>query len=148
MGIAIQAYLHRTPGDLDDLIPLGGKIRLCKGAYDEPAEAAHRSQEEVDAAYRAALRQLLAPDAAAFAAIATHDEAMLAAARALQPRPGRYEFQMLFGVRNELQQRILDRGEPLRVYVPYGAHWFPYFMRRLAERPANLRFFLRALFGA
>jgi proline dehydrogenase len=150
-GIAIQAYLFRSAADLDRLAPLGAKIRLVKGAYQEPASIAFQKKSEVDANYRKLLDRLMAPDGKNrfVAAVATHDPALVAYARAkvseLRLAPDRYEFQMLMGIRRDLQQQVIDHGHPLRIYIPFGAAWCPYFMRRLSERPANVWFVLRSL---
>jgi proline dehydrogenase len=145
LGIALQAYLRRTPRDLDTVMPLGGHIRLCKGAYAEPQEVAYQAREEVDAAFDR-LTHVLMSDNAVKPAIASHDTARLDVAAALAgTRSGPHEYQMLYGVRRGLQERMLAAGEPLRVYVPYGQAWYPYLTRRMAERPANTMFFLRAL---
>lgn len=147
VGIAVQSYLKRTRSDLERLIPLGGHIRLCKGAYAEPEEVAFQSNEDVDAEFDRLLELLMAA-AEAKPAIASHDEARIALAkRLIDDRQSPYEFQMLYGVRGPLQRRLLEDGYPVRIYVPYGAAWYPYLTRRLAERPANTLFFLRALFG-
>lgn len=147
LGIAVQAYLHRTKADVDGLIELGGHIRLCKGAYAEPEEAAFQSNDDVDAEFDALL-DVLMKAAGTTPAIATHDEARIDLAKRLaSARDGPYEFQMLYGVRGPLQRELLDAGYPVRIYVPYGVAWYPYLTRRLAERPANTLFFLRALFG-
>lgn len=147
LGIAVQSYLHRTKRDLDRLIPLGGHIRLCKGAYAEPESAAVQTGSEVDAQFDSLLALLMqAPGTKP--AIATHDDARIELAKSLIPaREAPYEFQMLYGVRGPLQRQLVSAGYPLRIYVPYGAAWYPYLTRRLAERPANLLFFMRALVG-
>ena len=147
LGIAVQSYLKRTRADLDRLIPLGGHIRLCKGAYAESDEVAFQSNEEVNAEFDRLLEVLMAaPETKP--AIASHDEARLAVAKRLVPdREAPYEFQLLYGVRGPLQRDLIEQGFPVRIYVPYGAAWYPYLTRRLAERPANTLFFLRALFG-
>lgn len=147
LGLAIQAYLRRTPDDLDRVAPLGGHIRLCKGAYDEPEEIAYRSRREVDAAFDRLCSVLMAQGDAK-PAIASHDEARVATAiRLAEGRTEPWEIQMLYGIRGSLQRSIVAEGHPLRVYIPYGDAWYPYLTRRMAERPANLWFFLRALFG-
>jgi proline dehydrogenase len=147
LGIALQAYLYRTPDDLSRLGRLGGHIRLCKGAYDEPDEVAWRHPAEVDAAFDTVLDELMRTEET-IPAIATHDEERIALARRLASgRSGPFEFQMLYGVRNRLQQQLVAEGYRVRVYVPYGDSWYPYLTRRMAERPANLWFFVRALFG-
>jgi proline dehydrogenase len=145
LGIAIQAYMKRTPGDLDRLIPLGGHIRLCKGAYVEPPEVALTVKRAVDAAFAAQLGKLMAAESIR-PAVATHDLEMVELARQLAPqRLGYFEFQMLYGVRSALQQSLVEEGFPLRVYLPFGSQWYPYLTRRMAERPANLWFFVRSL---
>jgi proline dehydrogenase len=147
VAMAIQAYLYRTENDLERLAPLRPKIRLVKGAYREPAAIAFQKKSDVDRNYRALLDKLL--DGRFFPAIATHDIAMLEYARQrIRERnlaPDRYEFQMIFGIRRDLQQQIRSEGHALRVYVPFGTEWCPYFMRRLSERPANCWFVLRNL---
>lgn len=145
LGIAVQAYLRRTRDDLDRLIPLGGHIRLCKGAYAEPEGIAFQSRGEVDANFDRLLHLLMgAPEVEP--AIASHDAARLELARRLAAdRSEPYEYQMLYGIRSGLQNQMLAGGDPLRIYVPYGVAWYPYLTRRMAERPANLMFFLRAL---
>ena len=147
LGLAVQSYLHRTPEDLDRVIPLGGHIRLCKGAYDEPAEAALETTAEVDAAFDVLASRLMA-EPGVKPAIATHDEERIApVVEMAAAREEPFEFQMLYGVRGRLQSDLVGRGHPLRVYVPYGDSWYPYLTRRIAERPANLWFFVRALVG-
>ncbi|MEX1038093.1 MAG: proline dehydrogenase family protein [Acidimicrobiia bacterium] len=147
LGIALQAYLKRTPRDLDRLIPLGGHIRLCKGAYVEPPEVALTVKRAVDAAFAAQLEQLMKSESV-HPAVATHDMEMVERARQLAPqRLGYFEFQMLYGVRPSLQQDLVDEGFPLRVYLPFGSQWYPYLTRRMAERPANVWFFVRSLVG-
>jgi proline dehydrogenase len=147
IGLAIQAYLYRSEKDLARLAPLNPKIRLVKGAYREPASAAFQKKTDVDANYRRLLDRLLG--GRFFPAIATHDPAMLDYARRRLTEQGlardRYEFQMIYGVRRDLQQQLSEQGHPLRIYVPFGTEWCPYFMRRLAERPANCWFVLRSL---
>jgi proline dehydrogenase len=147
VGLAIQAYLLRTARDLERLAPLRPKVRLVKGAYREPAKIAYQKKSDVDANYRRLLVKLL--DGPCFPAIATHDPVMLDFARAqLRERgctPEQYEFQMIYGVRRDLQQELRAQGHPLRIYVPFGTEWCPYFMRRLSERPANCGFVLRSL---
>lgn len=145
LGIAIQAYMKRTPDDLDRLIPLGGHIRLCKGAYVEPPEVALTIKRAVDAAFASQLEKLMTAESIR-PAVATHDFEMVERARQLAPqRLGYFEFQMLYGVRTALQQSLVDEGFPLRVYLPFGSQWYPYLTRRMAERPANLWFFVRSL---
>jgi proline dehydrogenase len=122
-------------------------VRLCKGAYDEPAEVAFPTKAEVDASYRQLMERLLRDGV--YPALATHDEALIADAEAFARRegidPSRFEFQMLYGIRRDLQARLVREGWNVRVYVPYGREWYPYFMRRLAERPANVLFLLRSV---
>ncbi len=147
LGLAVQAYLHRTPDDLARIGPLGGHIRLCKGAYDEPPEIALQSKAEVNAAFDQ-LAEVLMADQGVMPAIASHDEARLVpVAAAASGRTAPFEFQMLYGVRGKLQGELLAAGHPVRVYVPYGDSWYPYLTRRIAERPSNVWFFARALFG-
>lgn len=154
-GIAIQAYLHRSRPDVEALIAEGsGHFRLCKGAYDEPADIAYRARPAVTRALNELVRICLEPAGRArdaYAAVASHDQEVIDFTRAYAYQhdipPTAYEFQMLYGVRRELQADLARRGYQVRIYVPYGTHWYPYFMRRLAERPANLLFFLRALAG-
>lgn len=147
LGIAVQSYLKRTGADLERIIPLGGHIRLCKGAYAEPEEVAFQSNEEVNAEFDRLLEVLMKADETK-PAVASHDDARLTAAKRLIPeRSGPYEFQLLYGVRGPLQRQLIEEGYPVRIYVPYGVAWYPYLTRRLAERPANTLFFLRALFG-
>lgn len=144
VGVAVQAYLYRARADVDRLIRRGGQIRLCKGAYAEPPEIAFAKKSDVNRNFDALTRVLIcSPEVTP--AIATHDEERIDFARRLggmRQRP--WEFQMLFGVRPTLQRRLISDGYPLRVYLPYGSAWYPYLTRRLAERPANLGFFLRA----
>ena len=144
----VQAYLYRSEKDVERLCHLGVPIRLCKGAYLEPGEKAFPEKAQVDANYVKLMHYLIQNGTEP--AIATHDEAMIAESlKALKekglPREG-YEFQMLYGVRRDLQQRLARDGHRLRVYVPYGREWYPYFMRRLAERPANVWFLMKNAF--
>ncbi len=147
VGCAVQAYLHRTPEDVARLCELGASVRLCKGAYAETPAVAHQRRAEIDAAFRDLSTYLL--EHGTYPRFATHDHRLIGhvrrAARRLGRSSRRLEFQMLYGVRPDLQQRLVDVGETLCVYVPFGAAWYAYFVRRLAERPANLLFFLRAL---
>lgn len=147
VGLAIQCYLRRSEADLKRLAPLEPTIRLVKGAYREPPEIAFPTKEEVDASFRRLLDQLL--DGPFFPAIGTHDPQLVEyGERRIRDRklaPDRYEFQMLFGVRRDLQAKLRGEGHPVRIYVPFGTEWFPYFMRRLVERPANTMFVLRSL---
>jgi proline dehydrogenase len=145
VGVVLQSYLHRSASDLERLLPLGLNLRLVKGAYLEPPQIAFQHKPEIDAAYRALLERAL-PNAE-FTAIATHDPAMIRVAREIIERegiaPDRFEFQMLYGIALGEQRRVLEAGFPLRLAAPYGPTWFTYLMRRLAERPANLTFFVR-----
>ncbi|SDI76244.1 L-proline dehydrogenase [Frankineae bacterium MT45] len=146
VGAVLQAYLKRTLGDCQDLATAGSRVRLCKGAYAEPESVAYRG-EAVEDSYRRCLNVLFA--GAGYPMIASHDPAMIAVGRRLavthERTPDSYEFQMLYGIRPEEQLAIAAGGNRMRVYVPYGDEWYGYFMRRLAERPANLTFFLRSL---
>jgi len=147
LGLALQSYLRRTPADLERLLPLGGHIRLCKGAYDEPSGVMLGSKAETDTAFDL-LAATLMGDQGVKPAIATHDEARITRVTEMAAgRTGPFEFQMLYGVRGRLQDRLVADGYPMRVYVPYGDSWYPYLTRRIAERPANLLFFARALIG-
>ena len=147
VGLVLQAALRRTPGDLDALVAEGARIRLCKGAYKEPARVAFQARADVDDAYRRLAEQLLL--SGRLPAFATHDEAMIehviGVARAHAITADRFEFQMLYGIRRDLQERLLAEGWTVRIYVPAGREWFPYFMRRLAERPANVGFVVRSV---
>ncbi|HLQ66659.1 MAG TPA: proline dehydrogenase family protein [Candidatus Limnocylindrales bacterium] len=147
VGLAVQSYLRRTRSDLARLRPLKPKIRLVKGAYQEPPEVAFPSKREVDESYRELMGVLFADGFTP--AIATHDETLLAEAKRLAAKhgrgPGEWEAQMLLGVRRDLQEALVREGYRMRVYVTYGTEWVPYFMRRLAERPANVGFVLRSL---
>ena len=146
-GAVLQAYLHRTEADCRDLAYEGSRVRLCKGAYAEPESVAYQDKHEVDKAYVRALKILMAGQG--YPMVATHDPRMVDIAGALATRNGRaqgsYEYQMLFGIRPDEQQRLAEASEKVRVYVPYGQEWYGYLMRRLAERPSNLTFFLRSL---
>jgi proline dehydrogenase len=145
LGLAVQAYLRRTPDDLDTIMPLGGHIRLCKGAYAEVADVAYQTRAEVDAAFDR-ITHILMSDDSVKPAIASHDADRLDVAASLAGgRSGPFEYQMLYGVRPGLQDRMLAAGDHLRIYVPYGVAWYPYLTRRMAERPANMMFFFRAL---
>jgi proline dehydrogenase len=147
VGVVIQSALRRSSADIDAITAAGGRVRLCKGAYDEPNSAAYRTKQAVDANYARLMERLLL--AGAHPALATHDPRLIAAAIQIVEREGiardRFEFQMLYGVRRDLQRMLIDRGYNVRIYVPYGKEWYPYFMRRLAERPANVGFMLRAV---
>jgi len=147
LGLALQAYLRRTPEDLKRLMPLGGHIRLCKGAYVEPETVAFTTTSEVDAAFARLLYMLMGSDDVT-PAVATHDPRLVELTRQLaRLRANPFEFQMLYGVRPQAQKELAAAGFPIRIYVPYGSRWYPYLVRRLAERPANLGFFIRALVG-
>ncbi|TQF73839.1 proline dehydrogenase [Rhodococcus spelaei] len=147
LGTVLQAYLRRTEGDCRDLSGPGSRIRLCKGAYREPESVAYQSRAEVDASYLRCLTVLM--DGQGYPMVASHDPVMVDAAAASAAGAGRgagdYEHQMLYGIRDVEQARLAAGGAQVRVYVPYGGQWYGYFMRRLAERPANLTFFLRSL---
>jgi proline dehydrogenase len=149
VGTVIQAYLYRTEADMRELAQEGAHIRICKGAYLEPAELAFPNKADTDANYVKVMGQFLRANTGAYLCIATHDEAMIEAAEKLIKEegiaPDRFEFQMLYGVRFARQQ-ALAKSYKMRVYVPFGDAWYPYFMRRLAERPANLWFFMRSFF--
>jgi len=155
VGVVIQSYLKRSQQDVQHLIELGASVRLVKGAYLEPPQLAFRSKREVDQEYVKLLEQLLSPEARAkgvYTAIATHDERIIRwACRLIDdqkvPR-AHYEFQMLYGIRRDLQQSLAEAGHTVRIYVSYGTEWYPFFMRRLAERPANLLFILKHLVRA
>jgi len=146
-GVVIQAALRRSPADVDALIAAGARIRLCKGAYVEPASVAYPDKTSVDEAYATLMERLLTDGT--FPGLATHDERLIARAVAFVRDqgipPDRFEFQMLFGVRRDLQERLVKAGFGVRVYVPFGTQWYPYFMRRLAEGPANVAFVLRSV---
>jgi proline dehydrogenase len=148
IGTVIQAYLYRSEQDVQDLLEYGCRIRLCKGAYKEPPEVAFPNKQDVDANYVKLMRMLL--PSGIYHGIATHDPKMIAAtvrcAAEKQIPKDEFEFQMLYGVRTDLQRRLVRDGFGVRIYIPYGQDWFPYFMRRLAERPANLAFFARNFF--
>ena len=144
-GAVLQAYLHRTEDDCRALAVAGSRVRLCKGAYKEPATVAHQAPHEVDKAYVRCLKILMAGEG--YPMIATHDPRLIAITGELARHrgPGTFEYQMLYGIRPREQERLAAEGNTVRVYVPYGDEWYGYLMRRLAERPANLVFFLRAL---
>lgn len=147
LGLALQAYLYRTPADVDSLVILGGHLRLCKGAYVEDRDVAFTDRDDVDAAFASLLEMLMAADQV-MPAVATHDPKLIELTRRLAPeRAGPFEFQMLYGVRTKAQRELSAAGYPIRIYLPYGSHWYPYLVRRLGERPANLALFLRALVG-
>ena len=145
VGAVIQSYLCRSEKDVEALLAEGIRIRLCKGAYQEPPEIAFRKKADVDANYVKLMKMLL--KSGIYHGIATHDPKMIAAtrqfARAEKIPPDAFEFQMLYGIRRDLQHRLVKEGWRMRVYIPFGAEWYPYFMRRLAERPANVFFVLK-----
>jgi proline dehydrogenase len=148
IGIVIQAYLFRSQKDIEDLIANGIRVRLCKGAYQEPAEIAFPRKADVDANFIKLANLLLASPI--YHGLATHDDAMVAAAKSYAKEHGiersRFEFQMLYGIRRDLQRKLVEEGYNVRVYVPFGNDWYPYFMRRLAERPANVIFLAKNFF--
>ncbi|HEX7192523.1 MAG TPA: proline dehydrogenase family protein [Thermoanaerobaculia bacterium] len=148
VGAVIQAYLHRSEADVRDLCASGIRIRLCKGAYKEKPEIAFQEKADVDANFVSLMKILL--KSGTYHGIATHDpkmiEATIAFARAENIPPAAFEFQMLYGVRRDLQEQLVRDGWRMRVYIPFGTEWYPYLMRRLAERPANLLFILKNLF--
>ena len=147
VGIVLQSYLYRTTADVERAIASGSRVRLVKGAYNEPPEIAYPQKAQVDRAYRIQMGMLLARGR--YPAIATQDERLIARAQGFAAAEGidehRFEFQMLYGVRRDLQYRLASEGYNVRCYVPYGTQWYPYFMRRLAERPANVVFLLGQL---
>lgn len=147
LGVVLQAYLRRTLGDCQDFAASGARVRLCKGAYDEPASVAFRDAAAVTDSYVRCLRVLMA--GSGYPMVASHDPAIIDAVPALAHEAARgagdFEYQMLYGIRDAEQRRLAGSGNQVRVYVPFGTQWYGYFMRRLAERPANLTFFLRAL---
>jgi proline dehydrogenase len=141
-GVVLQSYLRRTAEDVDAMIALRARVRLCKGAYQEPEDVAFPKKSDVDANYIACMERLL--ERGNYPGIATHDVKIIDHAKAFAKQRGisaeRFEFQMLYGVRRDLQYRLRREGYNMRVYVPFGTHWYPYLMRRLAERPANIAF--------
>lgn len=148
VGVVIQAYLYRSKADIERLCERRIRVRLCKGAYLEPARVAFQEKRDVDRNYVELMKTLL--DRGEYPAIATHDEKMIEAAKSYVaarkiPRDA-FEFQMLYGIRRDLQRKLVAEGYRLRLYVPFGGAWYPYYMRRLAERPANVFFILRNLF--
>jgi proline dehydrogenase len=149
VGLALQSSLHRTEQDVRRMNELGARVRLVKGAYKEPASVAFQQKADVDAAYLRQMRLLL--DHGVYPAVATHDEHIIAETRSYaaerQLGKDRFEFQMLYGIRRDLQTSLVADGYRMRVYIPFGKEWFPYFMRRLGERPANVGFVLKALLG-
>jgi proline dehydrogenase len=147
VGVVLQAYLYRTPRDVDEMIRLRARVRLCKGAYDEPPSIAFPEKKDTDMQYARLMCKLI--DLGNYPGIATHDQRMINLAQRFVAKKGipsdRFEFQMLYGVRNQMHRQLAAAGFNMRVYVPYGEQWYPYFMRRLAERPANLIFILSNL---
>jgi proline dehydrogenase len=149
LGVALQACLYRTEQDVRRMNELGARVRLVKGAYKEPAAVAHQQKADVDTAFKRLAHVLL--DAGKYPAIATHDEKMIEDVRAYALQRGigsdRFEFQMLYGIRRDLQASLVANGYLMRIYIPFGRQWFPYFMRRLGERPANVAFVIRGILG-
>jgi proline dehydrogenase len=147
LGVALQSCLYRTEKDVRRMNELGARVRLVKGAYKEPGAVAYQHKREVDAAFFKLMRLLL--DEGTYPAIATHDEDLIEATRSHAAERGlskdRFEFQMLYGIRRDLQSALTAQGFRMRVYVPFGREWFPYFMRRLGERPANVAFVIRGI---
>lgn len=148
-GVVIQSYLQRSEADIEKLIASGVRVRLCKGAYKEPPDLAFQDKTEVDSNFIKLMHRLL--QSGNYPGIATHDSRMIEAAQAFAKEnkipTSRYEFQMLYGVRRDLQIELKRQGYNVRIYTPFGTHWYPYMMRRLAERPANLAFALRSMTG-
>jgi proline dehydrogenase len=148
VGVVLQSALYRSERDLQRMIALGARVRLVKGAYSEPSSIAYQKKADVDSAYTRMMRLLLAEGH--YPAFATHDPVMIDRARRFADEHGvaanRFEFQMLYGIRRDLQARLVDQGYTMRIYVPFGQEWFPYVMRRLGERPANVAFVLRGAF--
>lgn len=148
IGIVIQAYLYRSQADIEQLLADGIRVRLCKGAYNEPPEVAYPHKYDVDKNYIRLSQMLL--ESPEYHGLATHDENMIAAAKSFVAAHGidrnHFEFQMLYGIRRDLQRNLVQEGYRVRVYVPFGTEWYPYFMRRLAERPANVVFMARNFF--
>jgi proline dehydrogenase len=147
VGTVIQAYLHRSDRDLERLIDLKMRVRLVKGAYAEPASLALQRPSEIDEAFVRLMERLL--EDGRYPAVATHDPALIRATRGFALRmgidPRRWEFQMLYGVRRDAQLALAQEGYGMRIYLPFGGDWYPYFARRIAERPANMLFVLRQL---
>jgi proline dehydrogenase len=152
VGIVVQSYLYRTENDVKELIEKGANVRLCKGAYLEPADVAFPSKKDVDMNFVHLMQMMLGVDArrnGVYLGVATHDTKMIQATKVFSQEnsigPNEFEFQMLYGIRREIQDELVAQGYQVRIYVPYGTAWYPYFVRRLAERPANLWFFLSNL---
>lgn len=150
VGIVLQSYLYRTDRDVDEMIDRGARVRIVKGAYKEPETVAYPHKSDVDEAFRRHIERLI--ERGNYPAIATHDEAIIGMTKGYALRMGvdrsRFEFQMLYGIRRDRQETLAAEGYNMRVYVPYGTSWYPYFMRRLAERPANVLFIVRQLLRA
>lgn len=150
VGIVIQSYLYRSEGDVDDVLKLGGRIRLCKGAYKEPKEIAFPKKQQVDESFLELTKKML--KSGIYHGIGTHDEKLIEKTKEFAQKENipkdRFEFQLLHGIRTELGRKLIREGYNLRIYIPFGREWYPYFMRRLAERPANLFFFLKNFFRA
>ena len=148
VGIVLQSYLRRTYADAQELLKLPARIRICKGAYNEPPEVAFPDKKDVDDNYVRVMQLLLA--SGTYHGVATHDPKMIDATVNFASKEGigkdKFEFQMLYGIRRDLQRQLAHDGYNMRIYVPYGKHWYPYFMRRLAERPANIWFVLKNMF--
>ena len=148
IGVVMQSYLTRSEADIQRVNAIGGRVRLVKGAYKEPKAVAYQKKAEVDAAFVRLMQQLL--DHGTYPAIATHDPLMIEATKRYATHRGyakdRFEFQMLYGIRRDLQAALVTEGYRMRVYVPFGQQWYPYFMRRLGERPANVTFVLKSMF--
>jgi proline dehydrogenase len=149
VGVVLQSDLFRTERDVERMNALGARVRLVKGAYKETASIAHQRKADVDAAFLRVMKVLLT--SGAYPAIATHDPGLIESTRRFAAeqgiQPDRFEFQMLYGIRRDLQASLVKQGYRVRIYVPFGREWFPYFMRRLGERPANVAFVLRGVFG-
>jgi proline dehydrogenase len=147
IGVVLQAALYRSESDLEEINALGARVRLVKGAYQEPKSVAYQKKEDVDASYARMIRVLFRDGH--YPAIATHDPKMidlsLELAREHHLEADRFEFQMLYGVRRDLQSKLVNKGYRVRIYLPFGPEWFPYFMRRLGERPANITFVIRGI---
>lgn len=148
VGVVVQAYLYRSQADIEQLLADGIRVRLCKGAYNEPSEVAFPHKPDVDSNFFKLAKMLV--DSPIYHALATHDEALIDKMKAYAAEaaidPSHFEFQMLYGVRRDLQRKLVGQGYKVRVYVPFGTEWYPYFMRRLAERPANVIFLARNFF--
>jgi proline dehydrogenase len=148
VGIVIQSYLYRSESDVEEVLKLGGRIRLCKGAYKEPKEIAFPKKWQVDENFVKLTEKMLL--SGIYHGIATHDENLIEKTKEFAQKNGipkdRFEFQLLYGIRRELQHKLVKEGYNVRIYIPFGREWYPYFMRRLAERPANLFFFLKNFF--